>query len=82
MEEIAGNIQKGVPKRIIILLVVIIGLIASLYLIREQQFFRPRASSDVLEIKDQDGSSLPLEWGTPVTEDTTVLIELKEAPEP
>lgn len=76
------RIRNSVPKRVIVLLIIVTGLIVSLYLLREQQLFTLQASSDTVEIKDEQGNSLPLEWGTPVTGETTILIELKEAPEP
>ena len=50
------RIRNSVPKRVIVLLIIVTGLIVSLYLLREQHLFTLQASSDTVEIKDEQGN--------------------------
>lgn len=64
------------------LAILVLGLIVVVFLVGRQTFFTSFADTQYLEIKDESGSALPVEWGIPVTGETTVQVELKAVPEP
>ncbi|MBI2017824.1 hypothetical protein HYS92_02130 [Candidatus Daviesbacteria bacterium] len=80
--------QKGLAH-IILIIILVIGLIAVLYLVQHPQIFKPKASSnpvlDAFEIKDAEGNLLTCDSNasppvcTTSTEEVTITVKDLEA---
>lgn len=58
--------QKGVIAQVLVLLILLIGLVAGYYLIKNPQIFKPKASDEKVT------------WITPVGEDSENCITVKD----
>ena len=78
--------QKGVISHLLLIIILVIGLIAGLYLVQHPQIFKPKASSnpiiDALEMKDSEGNNIDCNGSAnpPLCETTSsdVTIKIKD----
>lgn len=82
MQEVSTWTKKKIFS-VVVLVVLIVGVPIGVYLAQKLQIFNPAASGGgSITVKDTSGNSLPLEGDTPVTNSTTVRIELNPPPAP
>lgn len=63
-------------RNILIFIILVLGLISSLYLVTKQQFLSSKAGPEAVKILDQNSNPLPLENENYTTESQDVILEI------
>lgn len=68
--------QKGVIVQVLVVILLLAGIIAGYFLLKNPQIFRSRATNPPIVAKDINGNALPEASGIPQTTNTKIKLEL------